>query len=430
MPFERSAPARQIAIIGGGIAGLSAALALSRRHAVTLYESEAAFGGHARTRMAGPARDIAVDTGFIVFNKATYPGLTALFDQLGVEIAPSSMSFGCSIAGGKVEYALRDIGTLFAQKRNLARPAFWGMLRDILHFNRHAPQAAEASGLTIGELLRELGTGAWFRDYYITPFSGAIWSTPTAGILDFPAEAMLRFFKNHGLLRAAENHTWFTVKGGSVEYLRRVQAVLLAQGVVLKPGQKVQAVRRGPGGAEVQTAAGTALYDEVVLACHADEALALLADARPAEKARLSAFRFQANEAVLHGDTSIMPRRRAVWSSWVYAEPPSPARRRIDLTYWMNSLQPLGPKAPPIFVTLNSERALDPALVYDRTTFHHPLFDREALAAQGALRAGNGADHTWFCGAWLGNGFHEDGFQSGLEVAQAILAADAAQEAA
>ncbi len=421
MPFETSAAAsRRIAVIGGGVSGMAAAHLLASDNAVVLFEAEKRLGGHARTIIAGKRGDQPVDTGFIVFNHVNYPNLTALFEKLGVPTARSNMSFGCSINGGQVEYGLADIGTIFAQKQNAFRPAFLRMLRDIVHFNKNALAAVENPGLTIGDLLRELGTGDWFRDYYITPFSGAIWSTPLAGILDFPAQALVRFFKNHGLLGYHDQHQWHTVQGGSVEYVRRLEAAMVAHGVDIRAGAPVAAVRRLPDGVMVRVHGGEwDMFDDVVFACHSDQALAILSDAAPAERAALSAIRYQPNEAVLHADASLMPKRRKVWSSWVYVEPKQPSRDRIDLTYWMNSLQPI-PQDDPLFVTLNTNHAIPDHLVYDATTFHHPVFDLAALKAQDEIRAMNGTRRTWFCGAWMKHGFHEDGFSSALDVAEAI----------
>jgi uncharacterized protein len=427
MPFEMPGPGpRRIAVIGGGISGMAAAHLLSADHAVVLFESETRLGGHARTIIAGKRGDQPVDTGFIVFNHVNYPRLTALFDRLNVPTVPTKMSFGCSIDGGRVEYGLADFSTIFAQKQNLARPAFLRMLRDILHFNKHALAAsARNPNQSIADMLDDLGTGPWFRDYYITPFSGAIWSTPLAGILDFPAHALVQFFKNHGLLGYAEQHQWHTVQGGSVEYVRRLQARMAADGVELRLGAKVAGVQRIPQGVMLRSEGGEwETFDDLVFACHSDQALAMLTDATPAERSALSAVRYQPNQAVLHSDAGVMPKRRKVWSSWAYVEPTRPSRERIDLSYWMNSLQPI-PMDDPLFVTLNTNRAIPDHLVHDVATFHHPVFDLAALKAQQTIKAMNGTGRTWFCGAWMGHGFHEDGFASAEAVAQGIAARQA-----
>ncbi|WP_102109146.1 NAD(P)/FAD-dependent oxidoreductase [Oceaniglobus roseus] len=421
MPFETAAPpARRIAVIGGGISGMGAAHALSARHAVVLFEAEPRLGGHARTVMAGKRGDQPVDTGFIVFNRVNYPNMVRLFEELDVPVAESDMGFGASIGGGRLEYALRDMRTLFAQKRNALNPAYLRMLADILTFNRRAVALADDPSMTIRDFLHRLGTGPWFRDYYILPLSGAIWSTPKEGILDFPAHAMIRFFENHALLNVTGQHQWYTVRGGSVEYVRRLQAALERRGADLRLGAPVAEVRRDGSGAWVRVAGQEAEhFDEVVLATHSDVSLAMLADAGPDERAALSAVRYQPNRAVLHSDTRMMPKRRAAWASWVYTEAADKVSERIDLTYWMNSLQPI-PMDDPLFVTLNSTRAIDPAKIHDEVEFAHPVYDLAALAAQKEIRAMNGRNATWFCGAWMRNGFHEDGLASGLDVAQAM----------
>ena len=421
MPFETLNPAlRRIAVIGGGISGMAAAHLLANDHAVVLFEQEGRLGGHARTVMAGKRGDQPVDTGFIVYNKANYPHLVRLFEDLAVPVTESSMTFGASIAGGKLEYGLRSPDALFAQRRRIADPRFLGMLRDILRFNARAEQVAQNPNLTVGEFLRELRTGAWFRDYYILPLSGAIWSTPAQGILDFPAQALIRFMKNHALLSISGQHQWYTVKGGSIEYVRRLQSALTHAGVDLRLGASVAGVQRSPNGAMVRCEGSEwEPFDEVIFATHSDDALRLLADPSANEARLLGAVKYQPNEAVLHADTSLMPKHKSVWSSWVYTEPAGPKPKRIDLTYWMNSLQPI-PQDDPLFVTLNSNRQIDERLIHDVVTFRHPVYDLAALAAQSGIRAMNGTNNTWFCGAWMKNGFHEDGFASAVDVVDAL----------
>ena len=430
MPFEtlRAAP-RRIAVIGGGIAGMAAAHRLADTSAVVLYEAENRLGGHARTVVAGKRKDQPVDTGFIVFNRVNYPNLVQLFEKLCVPTCESSMSFGASIKGGKLEYGLASLDSIFAQRRNVADPRFLRMLSDILHFHRNAEATATAPDMTVRELLGRLGTGAWFRDHYLTPFSGAIWSTPTAGILDFPAEAMIRFFRNHGLLQR-DAHQWYTVKGGSVEYVRRLQSAMLTQGVDIRTGTPVAAVQREAGSVQVRSHGGEwELFDDVVLATHSDQTLRLLSDATPAEAEALAAIRYQPNQAILHSDTALMPKSRRAWSSWCYVEPKTGPGARIDLTYWMNSLQQI-PQDDPLFVTLNTEQPIRDELIYDVNTFDHPVFDVAAMAAQARLRLMNGTRNTWFCGAWMRNGFHEDGFASAVDVVEAMTGRQAPQYAA
>lgn len=421
MPFESlSSPPRRIAVIGGGIAGMAAAHLLADRDSVVLFEAEPRLGGHARTKLGGKRGDQPVDTGFIVFNKVNYPHLLKLFDDLEVPYTESDMSFGASIDGGRVEYGLASLDALFAQRRNLVNPRFLRMLRDIAHFNARAAEVATDPDMTIRQLLDRLGTGAYFRDYYITPFSGAIWSTPVTGILDFPAQALVRFFQNHHLMSATGQHQWYTIRGGSIEYVSRLQASLTARGVDLRLGARVAAVRRESGSVHVRAeGAEWEAFDEVIFASHSDQTLRMLSDASAEETAALSAVRYQPNEAILHRDPSVMPKNRKCWASWAYVEPKGGAGGRIDLSYWMNSLQPI-PKDDPIFVTLNSNGGIRDELIDDVTTFHHPVYDVAALAAQKTIRAMNGTQNTWFAGAWMRNGFHEDGFASAYDVVQAM----------
>ena len=430
MPFEAAAPApRRIAVIGAGISGMGAAHLLAETHRVTLIEAEPRLGGHARTKIAGKRGDQPVDTGFIVFNEPNYPNLTALFTRLGVPRADSEMSFGASIRGGWLEYGLSSYDAIFAQRRNAARPAYLKMIRDIVAFNRRA-EAVATPEMTIGELIGALRLGPWFRDYYLTPFSGAIWSTPVDWILDFPAQAMIDFFRNHALLDYEGQHQWYTVPGGSHEYVRRLEAAMRAQGVEIRLGAPAAGVRRTETGVEVRMEGGEwEPFDEVVFATHTDQALALLADAAPEERADLGAIRYQPNEVVLHSDISVMPRRRLCWSSWNYTEDDGVRPDRIGVTYWMNALQPI-PKDDPLFVTLNQTGRIREEKVHDATVMHHPMYDLEGLAARGRIAARNGTRATWFCGAWMKNGFHEDGLSSAVDVARALTRAGPAEVAA
>ena len=431
MPFETFGQTpRRIAVIGAGISGMAAAHFLAGENSVVVFESERRLGGHARTVLAGKRGDQPVDTGFIVYNKVNYPNMVALFDKLAVPVVESSMSFGASIKGGWMEYGTATNGAFVAQAQNVLRPNFWGMFRDMLHFNKNALAASQEQGLTIGGLLDKLGTGAWFRDYYITPLSGAIWSTPTQGILDFPAEAMIRFFANHNLLGISGQHQWYTVKGGSIEYVNRLGAELVRQGVELRLGTAVAGIRRDEGGVFIRVHGGDwEVFDEVVMATHSDVSLGLLSDPSPQERANLGAVRYQPNTSVLHCDPSVMPKRKKVWSSWVYTEPTGARPDRIDLTYWMNSLQPI-PQDDPMFVTLNPNTPIRDELIYETNTFHHPVYDLAAMDAQRRIRASNGSANTWFAGAWMHNGFHEDGLVSALDVVAAMKARALGQMAA
>lgn len=427
MPFETPVTGRKkIAVIGAGISGMAAAYHLSVDHHVTLIEAEGRLGGHARTVMAGKNGDQPVDTGFIVFNHVNYPNLVRLFDELDVPTALSDMSFAASIDGGRIEYGLRSVRAVFAQPANLVRPGFLRMIRDLMRFNAGAEKIATDSSVTLGQLMDQMNMGPWFRDYYLTPVSGAIWSTPKEEIMDFPAQALVRFFRNHHLLAATGQHQWHTVQGGSIEYVKRLDAAMRARGVKIRLGQGVQAVTRNDGAVQVKQSGDWEVFDEVVFATHSDDSLAMLADPSPEEHAALSAVRYQPNEMVLHGDARAMPNRRATWSSWNYTERPGFTGGPIDLTYWMNCLQPI-PEGDPMFVTLNSRAPIDDKLIYDTATFRHPVYDLPALAAQKTIGAMNGKNATWFCGAWMKNGFHEDGYGSAMDVVEAMAARTVAE---
>lgn len=408
---------QRIAIIGGGISGLAAAYLLAPNNAVTVYEAAPSLGGHARTVMAGIRGDQPVDTGFIVFNYANYPHLTRMFQALDVPVSKSDMSFGASINGGEIEYGLRDLGGLTAQKRNLLRPGFLRMLRDIMHFNAKAEALVTDDSTTIGDLMAELGMGDWFERYYLMPICGAIWSTPPQGIRAFPARALLRFFRNHALLSPNGQHQWWTVDGGSINYVTRLERHLRSQGVALRTATPVQSVMRDGLQSTVHTVGGASQFDQVIFACHSDQALRLLAQPTAQERTVLSAIRFQDNKMVLHRDTGQMPRRRAAWSSWVYKADTTRPEPAIGVTYWMNRLQNI-PQDDPLFVTLNPLDPVREDLIYDQTNFRHPVFDGPALAAQTQLTAMQGHNNTWFAGAYTRNGFHEDGFASAVRIAR------------
>lgn len=422
MPFDvsRGAP-RRIAIVGGGISGLASAWLLARHHQVTLFEAEPRLGGHARTVTAGQNRDQPVDTGFIVFNHVNYPHLTGLFRDLDVPVIKSDMSFGVSLENGRVEYALRSANALFGQRRNLADPGFYGMIRDILRFNANAQDVLQKTPeASIAELVAQMGLGTRFRDHYLFPFCAAIWSTPETDIGTFPARALLRFMQNHGLTSHKGHHQWWTVEGGSISYVSRLTAALMQLNVDLRSGAAVKAISRHEGGVRLRAHGGLdESFDHVILATHSDQALALLSDADPDERSDLSAIRFQPNRGVLHGDTRVMPKRRRCWSSWVSHSQPQGG---VGVSYWMNRLQNI-PDNCPLFVSLNPAQEIDPRLIYDENTFHHPLFDHAAIKAQDRIAARQGNRNTWFAGAWLRNGFHEDGFASAMRIARRLLPA-------
>ncbi|KAJ56240.1 cyclopropane-fatty-acyl-phospholipid synthase [Actibacterium mucosum KCTC 23349] len=411
----------RIAIIGGGISGLATAYLLAEQADVTLFEASPRLGGHARTVMAGRNGNQPVDTGFIVFNYVNYPHLTAMFKDLDVPVTRSDMSFGATVDNGAVEYGLRDLPALIGQRRNLLRPAFHRMVRDIFRFNARAEEAASDDSATISDLVGDLKLGRWFNEFYLRPVCGAIWSTPPAEIANFPARALVQFFRNHALLSHSGQHQWWTVKGGSVEYVTRLQAHLAAKGVDLRPGTPVTGVTRDALGASVHAAGREPLQvDQVVMACHSDRALKLLDRPTALEIAALSALRYQDNHMVLHCDPAQMPLRRACWSSWVYKADQAHPQGGIGVTYWMNRLQGI-PDNDPLFVSLNPATDVAPETVFDEKTFRHPIFDAAALRAQGQIAALQGQNHTWFAGAYLRHGFHEDGFASAQRVARGLL---------
>ena len=415
---------KRIAVVGGGISGLGAAYALSNTYKVTLFEAENRLGGHARTVFSGKSGQQPVDTGFIVFNYPNYPELSQLFSELNVPIAKSDMSFGASLKSGKIEYALRNFDAIFAQRKNLLNPQFVKMVWDINKFNTIGLTVADDESLTIGQFLKRLKTGDWFRDYYLLPLSGAIWSTPTEKILDFPAYAMLQFFKNHALLSRSGQHQWYTVKGGSREYVSRLENILAQKKVEIRVNTPVASVTRHATGVVVKTyCSEPQTFDEVVFATHSDDTLALLSDPSKIEERNLASIKYQDNEVVLHSDVSVMPKLYKCWSSWVYTERKDKSTDKIDLTYWMNSLQPI-PLDDPLFVTLNSTHNIDPNKIHDQVTMRHPVYDLGVLSIQKDISLNNGHNRTWFSGAWMKNGFHEDGLSSGLDVARSILAKD------
>ena len=415
---------KKIAVIGGGVSGLGAAYALSNTYQVTLFEAENRLGGHARTVFAGKNGQQPVDTGFIVFNYPNYPELSQLFSELNVPIAISDMSFGASLKDGSIEYALRNFDAIFAQRKNVLNPQFVKMVWDINRFNTIGLKVADDESLTIGQFLKRLKTGDWFRDYYLLPLSGAIWSTPTEKILDFPAYAMLQFFKNHALLSRSGQHQWYTVKGGSREYVNRLENVLAQKQVEIRVKTPVASVTRHQTGVVVKTySCEPQTFDEVVFATHSDDTLAILSDPSKIEQRNLGSIQYQSNDVVLHSDVTVMPKLYKCWSSWVYTERKDKNTDKIDLTYWMNSLQPI-PLDDPLFVTLNSTHNIDQNQIYDQVTMRHPVYDGGVLSAQKDISLSNGNNRTWFSGAWMRNGFHEDGLSSGLDVARSLLAKD------
>ena len=414
-------PSLNIAVIGTGISGMGAAWLLSRRHRVTVYEMADRIGGHSNTVLIDAARGpIPVDTGFIAYNERAYPNLTALFAHLDVPTKVSDMSFAVSLDEGRLEYNGTDIKGLFAQRRNLLSMRFWSMLRDLLRFYRSAPAHAGQLGLTsLGEYLEREGYGRAFMDDHLLPMAAAIWSAPAKTLLDYPAEAFIRFCDNHCLLEIGTRPLWRTVEGGSQVYVDRLTARYADR---IRLGRGARQVTRGVGGPTVEDISGhVEAFDHVVIATHADQALALLADPDARERSLLARFRYSENLAVMHRDDSLMPKRRNVWSSWNYLGQRQSGTEASELcvTYWMNLLQGL-PKDDNLFITLNPPRGPRPGTEVRREVYHHPMFDHASLAAQGQLWSLQGVRDTWFCGAYFGAGFHEDGLQAGLAVAEQL----------
>jgi predicted NAD/FAD-binding protein len=404
----------RIAVVGTGIAGLVAARELHADHQITVYEAGGHVGGHSHTHsveQAGSRYD--VDTGFIVYNDRTYPHFSALLGRLGVATQESSMSFSVRCEETGLEYNGTTLNTLFAQRRNLLRPSFLGMIRDILRFNREAPTLLEhpSGEMPLGELLERGRYGRAFIDRYIVPMGAAIWSTDPRSMLDFPARFFVRFLHNHGMLSVNDRPVWRTVRGGSARYVERLAAPFRDRIRLRAP---VESIRRIPGGALVHAPGQEPeRFDAVFLACHSDQALALLADPSSAERAVLGAIPYQRNEAVLHTDTRLMPRRRLAWAAWNYHVLPAHGQP-VALTYNMNILQRL--EAPqPFLVTLNHGESIDPSRVIARMAYDHPLFTPACVAAQARQAEVNRGRRTYFCGAYWRNGFHEDGMVSALE---------------
>lgn len=402
----------KVAIIGTGIAGNVAAYKLRDEHEITVFEAGSYVGGHTNTvDVYENGRHYAVDTGFIVFNDQTYPNFIALLDEIGQPSQPSTMSFSVQSGDGNFEYCGTTLNTVFAQRRNLVRPPFYRMLRDILRFNRTAlPGTAHlGSNYTLGEFLFDNGYSHEFVDHYLVPMAAAIWSAEPGSILEMPVSFLVRFFANHGLLSVNDQPQWRVIRGGSRQYVTKLVAGHRDR---IRLNSPVQSVRRVDDRIEIQSASGgREMFDYVFLACHSDQALAMIKDPTDVEREVLGAIRYQVNEAVLHTDESLMPQRRLAWAAWNYHIPRDTARH-VSVTYNMNMLQGLASEKE-YLVTLNSDQAIDPGKVIRRVQYDHPVYSREAVAAQRRQAEVNG-DRTFFCGAYWRNGFHEDGVVSAL----------------
>jgi len=408
----------RIAVIGSGISGLASSWLLSRKHDVTLFEGNDYLGGHTHTHeIELGGRNLAVDTGFIVFSPDNYPLLSKLFDELGVESQPTTMSFALRNERSGLEYNATNFDGLFCQRRNLVSPRFLRMLRDIARFYRAAPALLDGSGEgpTLGDYLEQGGYSSGFRDDHIVPMASALWSAPSAQVMQFPARHLLRFMANHRMLQASGRPQWRVVKGGSQRYVRAMRS---RWRVRERAGCAATAVHREPGGVRIDSAAGNEHFDHAVLACHSDHALSLLKDARERERDILGAITWQANDTVLHTDASLLPRRRKAWAAWNALVPAAPSGQ-CTVSYCMNLLQSLD--APePIIVSLNPPARIAPERILRRMGYEHPLYTHAAVRAQSRKHEIQGVDRTWFAGAWWGWGFHEDGMRSAVDVASGL----------
>ncbi len=413
---------QKIAIIGSGISGMAAAWLLRKKYQITLFEQNDYIGGHSNTvDINYNGKNIAVDTGFIVYNNQTYPHLTQLFSELQVEITKSNMSFGVSVDNGKIEYSGNNLAGLFAQKKNIADWKFWKMLKDIVIFNKKAAQILdnpEFDNLTLREFLDHLKMGEYFRKYYILPMSGAIWSCSLKQIENYPVKSFVRFFKNHGLLTIFNQPQWYSVKNGSREYVKLLTKDFQDQ---IQIKNKIVKIKKQPQGLVViDDQNNQQSFDKIVIAAHANQALEMLdLSENDLRHKILSNFKYQKNLAILHKDQNLMPKKRAAWASWVYLSEKNSENNLISLTYWMNLLQNIDHNYP-LFVTLNPGREIRSQDIFKSFEYHHPLFDQNAVKAQKNLPEIQGIDDIYFCGAYHNYGFHEDGLKSAIDVANLL----------
>lgn len=410
----------RIAIVGSGIAGLTCAYLLNRHHDIQVFEASNWIGGHTHTvDVEVNGRPYAIDTGFIVFNDWTYPNFIRLLSELGVPFKPTEMSFSVSDPVTGTEYNGHDLNTLFAQRSNLVSPAFWGMVRDILRFNRNAlndlDQGRIAADMTLGDYLTQNGYGRRFIEHYIVPMGAAIWSMSLVDMLAFPLQFFVRFFKNHGLLSVSNRPQWHVVEGGSRSYVAPLTASFAER---IRLNCPVLRVERDAEGVTLHSAAGSERFDKVVFACHSDQALALLAEPTPLEREILGALPYANNDVVLHTDTRLLPERRLVWASWNYRLG-GPSQNPAAVTYDMNILQGIDSDTT-FCVSLNQTSAIDPNKILGRFQYAHPQYSLAGIAAQARWQELLGAPHSYYCGAYWANGFHEDGVVSALRVAREL----------
>ena len=412
---------QRIAVVGAGISGLASAWLLSREHEVTLFEAGSYLGGHTNTvDVTLEGKTHPVDTGFLVFNERTYPNLIAMFALLGVESVETEMSFAVSLENPDLEWAGSNLATVFGQKRNLVRRSFWSMLSDILRFNRESVAWLAShpdNQRSLRDFLREGRYSDAFADWYLLPMAAAIWSCPTGQMLDTPLSTFVRFCQNHGLLQIFDRPTWRTVQGGGREYVKKIAALLDD----IRLACPVHSVRREADGLRVTHAAGSEMFDQVVMACHSDQSLAILGNAASdGQRGVLASVRYQPNRALLHTDRALLPRDEKLWSAWNYfAGTGEPGHQPVGVSYLINKLQPL-PFKTPVVVTLNPAREPDPAKVIAEFDYAHPIFDGPAIAAQQRLASVQGENGIWLAGAWGSYGFHEDGLKSALRVVNGL----------